>query len=101
MFAAVHTFECKPGKKFELVMLWNSAILPELAKQNGCTGGILLVDPDSNKCTGIEVWESDVAASSFDTTGSSKTLIEKLTPVVVAPPERTQMHVMAQNALKV
>lgn len=101
MFAAVHTFECKPGKKFELVMLWNSAILPELAKQNGCTGGILLVDPDSNKCTGIEVWESDVAASSFDTTGASKKLIEKLTPVVVAPPERTQMHVMAQNALKV
>lgn len=100
MFAAVHTFECKPGKKFELVMLWNSAILPELAKQNGCTGGILLVDPDSNKCTGIEVWESDVAASSFDTTGSSKKLIEKLTPIVVAPPERTQMHVMAQNALK-
>ena len=100
MFAAVHTFECKPGKKFELVMLWNSAILPELAKQNGCTGGILLVDPDSNKCTGIEVWESDVAASSFDTTGSSKKLMDKLMPVVVAPPERTQMHVMAQNALK-
>ena len=100
MFAAVHAFECKQGKKFELVMLWNSAILPELAKQNGCTGGILLVDPDSNKCTGIEVWESDVAASSFDTTGSSKKLIEKLTPIVVAPPERTQMHVMAQNALK-
>jgi quinol monooxygenase YgiN len=100
MFAVVHTFECKPGKKFELVMLWNSAILPELAKQNGCTGGLLLVDPDSNKCTGIEVWESDVAASSFDTTGSSKKLMDKLMPVVVTPPERTQMHVMAQNALK-
>ena len=100
MFAAVHTFECKQGKKFELVMLWNSAILPELAKQNGCAGGMLLVDPDSNKCTGIEVWESDVAASSFDTTGGSKKLMDKLAPLVVAPPESAQMHVMAQNALK-
>lgn len=100
MFAGFQTFECKQGKKFDLVMLWNSTVLPELAKQNGCTGGMLLVDPDSNKCMAIEVWESDVAASSFDTSGSFKMLMGKLAPMVAALPERTQMHLMAQNVLK-
>ncbi len=100
MFAGFQTFECKPGKKFELVMLWNSAILPELAKQSGCKGGLLLVDPDSNKCMGIELWDDDVAASSFDTNGSWQKLAEKITPVATAPPERRQLQVMAQNVAK-
>lgn len=97
MFAGFQTFECKQGKKFEMVMLWNSTILPELAKQSGCKGGLLLVDPESNKCMGIELWDDDVAASSFDTNGSFQKLAEKLTPVVTAPPERRQLQVMAQN----
>jgi hypothetical protein len=49
---------------------------------------------------GIELWDDDVAASSFDTNGSFKKLAEKLTPVVVALPERKQLHVMAQNVTK-
>src|SRR3970040_315795 len=97
MFAGFQTFECKQGKKFEMVMLWNSAILPELAKQSGCKGGLLLVDPESNKCMGIELWHDDVPACFFDTNGSFRKLAAKLTPVVTAPPERRQLQVMAQN----
>lgn len=101
MFAGLQTFECKQGQKFELVMLWNGTILPELAKQSGCKGGLLLVDPESNECMGIELWEDDVAASSFDTNGSFQKLAEKLAPVVTAPPERKQLQVMAQNVTNV
>jgi len=97
MFAGFQTSESTQGKKFELVMLWNSTILPELAKQSGCKGGLLLVDPESNKCMGIELWDDDVAASSFDTNGSWQKLADKLTSVATAPPERKQLQVMAQN----
>lgn len=97
MFAGFQTFECKQGKKFDLVQIWNATILPELAKQSGCKGGLLLVDPESNKCWGIEIWEDDVAASSFDINGTFQKLSEKLAPVVAAPPERTQLQIMAQN----
>ena len=35
MFAAVHTFECKQGKKFELVMLWNELVLGQVKRPTG------------------------------------------------------------------
>lgn len=58
-------------------------------------------DTESNECMGFELWDDDVAASSFDTNGSFQKLTEKLAPAVTAPPERKQLQVMAQNVTEV
>ena len=99
MFAGYQTFECKQGKKLELTMFWKQTVLPLMSKQGGCKGTLLLMDPESNKCTGIELWDNDIAASSFDSNGSFKDLSAKLAPMVVAPPERVQYQVMAQSVV--
>lgn len=96
MYAGVVTYELKPGKKYEATRIWKDAFLPVAQKQGGFKGALWLVAPDMDKAIGIELWEMDLAASSFDSSGVFQRLAAKFQAVLTGPPVREEYQATVQ-----
>src|ERR1043166_2036596 len=92
MFVGMAIFNLRPGKKIEATRIWQEAFFPVAAQQSNCKAVLWLVAPDMDKAIGIEMWDHDVAASSFETSGLFQQLAGKFQSVLVCPPEREQFQ---------
>jgi hypothetical protein len=92
MFIGMAVYSLRPGKKIEATRIWQESFLPVATQQRSCKAVLWLVAPDTDKAIGLEVWDHDVAASSFETSGLFEQLAGKFQSVVVRPPEREQFQ---------
>jgi hypothetical protein len=90
MYVGVAIYNLKPGKKVEATRIWEESFFPVAKQQKNFKAALWLVAPDTDKAIGLELWDLDVAASSFETSGLFQQLADKFRNVVVCPPEREQ-----------
>lgn len=76
--------ELKDGKQTEFVQLFESQILPVLRQQKGFQDEITLVD--HNRAVAISFWDDRRNAEMCHTSVYPK-LVEKLNPMIQAPPK--------------
>jgi hypothetical protein len=90
MYAGVVLYTLKPGKKVEASRIWKESFLPAASKQGGFKGGLWLTAPEADKAIGIELWDMDIEASAFETSGLFQELMDKFRPVLAAAPTREE-----------
>jgi hypothetical protein len=97
MYAGVVVYDLKPGKKAEAGRIWKEGFVPVASKQAGFKGALWLTAPEADKAIGIELWEMDLAASAFETSGLFQQLLDKFKSVLAKTPEREEysaLHVL-------
>jgi hypothetical protein len=92
MYVGMAIYSLRPGKKIEATRIWQESFFPVATQQRNCKAALWLVAPDMDKAIGIELWDLDVAASSFETSGLFQRLAGKFQNVLVRPPEREQFQ---------
>ena len=90
MYAGVVVYDLKPGKKADASRIWKEIFVPAVKRQSSFKGALWLTAPDADKAIGIELWDIDLAASAFETSGLFQQLLEKFKPVLAKTPERQE-----------
>ncbi len=89
--------QLKDGKQKEFIQLFESQILPVLRQQKGFQDEMTLVD--NNRALAISFWDDRKNAEQYHTSVFPK-LVEKLTPMIQAPP-RVETYEVATSTLAV
>jgi len=90
MQAGIAVFELKAGKKVEASRIWKESFVPAVRKQSGFKSAFWLTAPEMDKAISIELWEIDLAASAFESSGLFQQLLEKFRSVLAQPPTREE-----------
>ena len=89
--------QLKDGKLKEFTQLFESQILPALREQKGFQDEITLVD--NNRVVAISFWDDRKNAEQYHTSVFPK-LVEKLNPMIQAPP-KVETYEVATSTLAV
>lgn len=92
MYVGMAIYSLRPGKKIEATRIWQESFFPVATQQRNCKAALWMVAPDMDKAVSIELWDLDVAASSFETSGLFQQLAGKFQNVLARPPEREQFQ---------
>jgi quinol monooxygenase YgiN len=88
MYAKVVNLQIKPGKKDEVVHLFQEFVIPGAKKQKGFKGGLLLTDPNTNKAASVALWETEADIKASEASGYYKEWVAKLSDALAMPPVR-------------
>jgi quinol monooxygenase YgiN len=88
MKAKVVTFQIKPGKRGDVIRLFEEFVIPGAKKQKGFKGGMLLTDPNTDKATSIALWETEEDIKASEAIGYYKEWVTKLSDAFALPPIR-------------
>ena len=90
MHVGVAVYNLRPGKKVEATRIWEESFCPVARQQRDFKAALWLMAPDMDKAIGIELWDIDTAASSFESSGLFDHLVSEFRDVLLTPPEREQ-----------
>jgi len=88
MFAKVVNFQIKPGKRDEVVRLFQEFVIPGAEKQKGFKGGLLLTNSNTGKAASIALWETEADIKASEASGYYKEWVTKLSDALATPPVR-------------
>jgi heme-degrading monooxygenase HmoA len=88
MYAKVVTFQIKPGKRDEVIRLFQDFVVPGASKRKGFKGGLLLTDPNTDKGTSIGLWETEGDILASETSGFYREWVTQLSVHFSAKPSR-------------
>jgi heme-degrading monooxygenase HmoA len=97
MHARVTTVSVQPDKVAETTRIYNESILPAVKAANGNQGVMLFIDPASGKGMSITFWNSQADGDTYDSSGSYREQVGKISPFFAAPPSLATYDVAAQG----
>ncbi len=97
MYARVTTVSVQPDKVAETTRIYNESILPSVKAANGNRGVFLLIDPASGKGMSITLWNSEADGQTYDSSGSYREQVAKVSQFFSAPPSLATYEVAAQG----
>jgi hypothetical protein len=90
IWAGVVIYQLNPGKKARATAAWQERVLPFLRKQRDFKGAYWLVGREGDRAFSVELWDNDVAASTFEASGLFKKLMTNFDLLVAYPPVRVE-----------
>lgn len=97
MHARVTTVSVHPDKVAETTRVYNESVLPAIKAANGNRGVFLLIDAATGKGMSITLWNSAADGQAYDTSGTYREQVAKVSPFFSAPPSLATYEVMAQG----
>jgi len=97
MHARVTTVSVQPDKVAETTRIYNENILPAIKAASGNRGVFLLIDAASGKGMSITLWDSAADGQTYDTSGSYREQVAKVSQYFSAPPSLATYEVAAQG----
>jgi quinol monooxygenase YgiN len=88
MHAKVVKFQIKPGKRDEVIRLFEEFVVPGAKKQKGFLGGMLLTDPHMNYATSISLWKTEADIKASEASGYYKGWFAELSDLLSRVPSR-------------
>jgi len=88
MHAKVVKFQIKPGKRDEVIRLFEEFVVPGAKKQKGFLGGMLLTDPHMNYATSISLWKTEADITAGEASGYYKGWFAELSDLLSRVPSR-------------
>ena len=88
MHAKVVKFQIKPGKRDEVIRLFEEFVVPGAKKQKGFLGGMLLTDPHMNYATSISLWKTEDDIKASEASGYYKGWFAELSDLLSRVPSR-------------
>ena len=86
MYARVLTAQAKPGQIDELIRIIRDSVTPELKREVGFKGFLLLDERVTGKGISITLWETPVDLKASETSGYLQQQLDKVTPLLTEPP---------------
>ncbi|HEU4563922.1 MAG TPA: antibiotic biosynthesis monooxygenase [Gemmatimonadaceae bacterium] len=100
MHARTVMFHVTPGKAEDGIRVYQDSVLPAAAKQPGFRGGMMLVNRAENTALSITLWDSEADLVRSESSGYYGQQIQKIEPLLSAPPERTVYEVGPQTMMQ-
>ena len=97
MHARVTTVSVQPDKVAETTRIYNESILPAVKAANGNRGVLLLIDQSSGKALSITLWNSQAEGDTYDSSGTYREQVGKISSFFSAPPSLATYEVGAQG----
>ena len=97
MHARVTTVSVQPDKVAETTRIYNESILPAIKAANGNRGVLLLIDAASGKGQSITLWDSAADGQAYDSSGTYREQVAKVSQFFAAPPSLATYEVAAQG----
>ena len=97
MHARVTSVSVQPDKVAETTRIYNESILPAIKAAGGNRGVFLLIDPTTGKGLSVTLWESEADGQAYDTSGTYREQVGKVSPFFSAPPSLATYEVAAQG----
>jgi heme-degrading monooxygenase HmoA len=98
MFAQVITFQLQPGKLDEFIRIFQDAIAPVAAAQQGFGGITLLSDPSIGKVIAVGLWETEAEILAGEI-GYDEGQSASVSSLLAEPPAREIYEVSVQVEL--
>ena len=86
MYARVLTAQAKTGRTDELIHLIHDSVIPEVKREIGFKGLLLLNERTTGKGISITLWETPVDLKASETSGYLRQQLDKVTPLLSEPP---------------
>ncbi len=86
MYARVLTARAKPGQIDELIRIIHDSVTPELKREVGFKGFLLLDERATGKGISITLWENPVDLKASETNGYLQHQLDKVVPLLSEPP---------------
>ncbi len=88
MYARAVNIQFQPGKINEASRIVNDSIVPAMKGQKGFKGQLLLTQTETGKAISINLWETEIDLTAFETSPLYEELMGKLAGVLAGPPVR-------------
>ena len=98
MFAQITTLQLQPGKLEEFIRIFQDAIAPAAAAQQGFGGITLLADPPIGKVVAVGLWEREAELLASEI-GSGEGQFACVRSLLAEPPARELYEVSVQVEL--
>jgi len=96
MFARVTTVSIQLDKVAETTRIYNESILPVVKAANGNRGVFLLIDSSSGQGVSMSLWNTEAEGQTYDSSGTYRELVSKISQYFSAPPTLATYEVAAQ-----
>ncbi len=93
MFARIVTTHIHLGQMDDAIALFRDSIAPAAQKQKGFKGIRLFTDRNSGKGVVVSLWETEDDLKANEASGYYQEQVNKLAPMLSAPPEREAFEV--------
>lgn len=97
MYARVTTGMVQSDKVDETTRTYNESILPAVKAANGNRGVFLLIDPASGKALSITFWNTEADGRAYDTSGTYREQVAKISAFFAAAPTLATYEATAQG----
>lgn len=97
MFARVTTVSVQPDQVANVTRIYNESILPAVKAASGNRGVFLLIDPATGVGVSITVWDSQAAGEAYDSSGSYREQVAKISAYFTGAPSLATYEVAAQG----
>jgi heme-degrading monooxygenase HmoA len=97
MHARVTSVSVQPDKVAETTRIYNESILPAIKAASGNRGVFLLIDATTGKGLSITLWNAEADGQAYDTSGTYREQVSKVSPFFSAPPSLATYEVAAQG----
>ena len=83
-------YQLNPGSKAQATTVWQERVLPFLSQQRGLRGAYWMIGQDGDRAFSIDIWDSDLAMSAYESSGLYKKLMSNFDLLLAHAPARTQ-----------
>jgi len=90
IWAGVVIYQLNAGAKAQATAAWQERVLPFLRKQRDFKGAYWLVGREGKRAFSIDLWDNDIAAGLFESSGMYKKLMSNFDLLLEHPPVRTE-----------
>jgi heme-degrading monooxygenase HmoA len=97
MHARVTTVSVQPDKVAEVTRIYNESILSAIKAADGNRGALLLIDAATGHGLSITLWNSAAEGQAYDTSGTYREQVNKVSSFFSAPPSLATYEVAAQG----
>lgn len=97
MFARVTTVSVQPDQIATVTRIYNESILPAVKAASGNRGVFLLMDSASGKGMSITLWATQADGETYDSSGTYREQVGKVSPYFSAAPTLATYEVGAQG----
>jgi heme-degrading monooxygenase HmoA len=97
MFARVTTVSVQPEQVANVSRIYNESILPAVKAASGNRGVYLLIDPTSGKGMSITLWENQADGEAYDSSGTYREQVGKVSPYFNGAPTLATYELAAQG----
>ena len=97
MFARVTTVSVQVNQVAEVTRIYNESILPAIKSASGNRGVFLLIDAATGKGMSITLWSTQADGDTYDSSGTYREQVAKISGYFAGPPTLETYEVAAQG----